>query len=152
MAIIKSLNFDEDSLNDLESIKKREPEFNLSEFLRVKLKNYATQGQLPEESALEIEIVSIKSKITELQTNLDFLENKLKDIKLEKDNKIKEFFQKEEKEKQKELDRLKTWKNNILFLYDVSEPVAELLALDYKDYSSEMDIPSFMKARGLKLK
>ena len=125
----------------LEDLKEKNPEFNLSKFVKQKLKEFSGFEENIDINKIEHEIVQAKHDLEKAKDKMAFLENQ----------KIK-FLANQKVQADRKEQELSETTARILKYCDVSETKAEELAEDYFHNYPHKSITNFLDEQGVELK
>lgn len=150
MSNISSIYLDEASTLALKKRKERMADFNLSAFVQGKLLEDDLKEQNPDEL---MAVINSKKNAVALEKNaIDILEDKHRKLVLEIETKKREEEQARIDADRKKVERVKTFANSIMDLFEVDMTTAMLLAEEFLPMREQrgISIYDFMEGRGYK--
>jgi len=141
----RSIYTDAETEGFIKGIKEKDPEFNLSSWFKVKIKE---SGGGDEESIVELsnKLEEAKIKESEAQAQQEYFRQKIAQVQLKQNNEQSRI----EFEKKRESDRLNERKRNFLIF---APQLFKLTKGELDEYSNEFvlqdeDIPTFLENKG----
>lgn len=121
-----SIYLDNEVAEVYDGIRSQKPDFNVSQFFKSKLLDY--REDVADISVLKREIDDKNAQITKIKTEVNLIEDKIFKINTKEKLEREEQEQKRILEERKKAEFLKTHKENILFFFDISPEMAEIMA------------------------
>jgi len=130
----RSIYTDIETENVIKEIKKRDDNFNLSEFIKECLLKFSGNAAVDnlDIDFLKKRLVTLKYKKQEIESEIEHYQSLVYQAEVKKEKMIEEQKQKEEEMKNKEEERIKAFADNILDNFTVSKKEARKLAKEYK--------------------
>lgn len=131
---------DTQTLTYISELREKNPDFNLSKFVKQSLKEYSGFEDNIDIDRINHELTQAQHDFKKSQDRIDYLENQ----------KIIFIANKKIEHDKKEQDMMETT-NSIMKYYDMSEKEAEELALEYYQ-NPNISITKFLDGKGLEMK